>query len=142
MKGRGINLFLALGVALSWGVAAHHSGAAYDMKHSITKKVEFTKFDWQNPHIALWITEVGTGKKWRLESLAPIVYRRYGVNASTFNKGVGTTVTMTWCPTLSHLKQNDVELGVWQAIRLADGTEFSEQGLTKQKLPPPGACEP
>jgi hypothetical protein len=124
-------------------VLSHHSTGAYDLNRSMTAPAVLKSFAWENPHIYFDFEAQnpdGTTTKWHIEAGPPIMFIRGGYKASDFKKGVGTTVTMTWCPTRSDVRHDGARLGYWHAIRFADGSEIVEQDVLKLPRLPPGKC--
>jgi len=123
--------------------SAHHAAGAYDKNHLITAKVVLEKFVWENPHVEFFFdakNSDGSVTRWLLEAGPPITFLRGGYKASDFNKGVGTPVTMSWCPTKTGLSQDGIMLGMWHSTGFVDGSRISDDGVKKVPPPDPGKC--
>jgi hypothetical protein len=80
-------------------VFAHHSAAAqYDMEKEVTITGVLIKVEWQNPHNFYYIDMKGANGEvahWALEGAPPQKLFRAGVQRSTIEGLVGSTVTIT-----------------------------------------------
>ena len=75
---------------------AHHSGAIYDMKQTVTVEGTVTRYDWANPHVYVHIeqvTDAGEVVAWAVEFNPPAQMRRIGWTEATLQPGDAVTVT-------------------------------------------------
>jgi hypothetical protein len=89
---------VALGVALSMPVYAHHGGAAYDQTKSVTFEGTVTEMQFANPHVLVyWDVKGGeaVGQKWSGWLTAPNKLARAGWSRKTLNAGDTITVSGT-----------------------------------------------
>jgi Family of unknown function (DUF6152) len=115
---------LALVVATSVAVAAHHSPAVFDR----TKEVKLTgivkAFKWQNPHTYLDLdvpNKKGGVDTWAVEMTSPTYLIRAGWKNNSVK--VGDKVTVVVNP----LKEGDVKAGIFVSLTLADGRTLYER---------------
>jgi hypothetical protein len=91
----GVLAVLLLGACLP--VAAHHSGAMFDDKSSITLSGTVKEFQWTNPHC--WIQVLvpdaqGGSGEWSVEMGAPFELFRSGLRPRTLKAGDKITVVV------------------------------------------------
>ncbi len=96
--------FLATGVLLLLpaSIAAHHSGAMFDMQHQITLTGVVTRLEWTNPHTFMYLNvknEKGEVEEWAVEANSPNFLRHNGWTSTTIN--AGDTITCTGAPAKS-----------------------------------------
>jgi hypothetical protein len=115
---------LALVVAMSAGVAAHHSPAVFDR----TKEVKLTgivkAFKWANPHTYLDLdvpNKKGGVDTWGVEMTSPTYLIRAGWKNNTVK--VGDKITVVVNP----VKEGDVKAGIFVSLTLADGRTLYER---------------
>jgi hypothetical protein len=80
-----IGLFGAPGV-----ISAHHGVAGYDLQKTITLTGTITKFDWENPHIVVYMDakdETTPLQHWSIELAAPLLMRRLGWSPNSMKPG-------------------------------------------------------
>jgi hypothetical protein len=94
-----ISLWLALLLSATVPIAAHHSGAMFDDKKSITLTGTVREFQWTNPHC--WIQVVvpdgqngGESAEWSVEMGAPFELFRTGLRPRTLKAGDKITVVV------------------------------------------------
>ena len=82
---------MALGVAASWPVAAHHSFAVYDRTKTLTLKGTVKTFQWTNPHSVVWVLVQPEGggdpQEWSFETTSPGVLTRGGWTRNSIKPG-------------------------------------------------------
>lgn len=87
----GIGFGLYLAAAPAW---AHHSMAAeYDEKKPVTLKGVVTKFEWNNPHVFVYVDvpEAGSITNWAVEWASPSELRKAGWTAESLKVGDAVT---------------------------------------------------
>jgi hypothetical protein len=90
---------LAAGVIVfmvSGPMFAHHGGAQYDTKHSVTVTGMVTEYLFTNPHVQIHFDvkdESGNVEKWVAETASPQRLFSFGWNAKTLKAGDKITVT-------------------------------------------------
>ena len=90
---------LAAGVIVfmvSGPMFAHHGGAQYDTKHSVTVTGMVTEYLFTNPHVQIHFDvkdESGNVEKWVAETASPQRLFGFGWNAKTLKVGDKITVT-------------------------------------------------
>jgi len=92
-------LLLAFLVSVTIPVAAHHSGAMFDDKKSITLTGTVKEFQWTNPHcwIQVVVPEAPNGvesAEWSVEMGAPFELFRTGLRPRTLKAGDRITVVV------------------------------------------------
>lgn len=124
MKASVLGWALALAVATSVAVAAHHSPAVFDR----TKEVKLTgtvkAFKWQNPHTFLDLdvpNSKGGVDTWGVEMTSPTYLIRAGWKNNSVKTGDKVTVLV------NPVKQGDVKAGIFISITLADGRTLYER---------------
>lgn len=88
---------LTLAATAGAGAFAHHSASAYDLTRQVTVTGTVREFDWENPHVWLWLdvrNEKGTIDPYGIESSSPGSLRRAGLKWDSFVKGQQVTVSM------------------------------------------------
>jgi hypothetical protein len=76
--------------------SAHHSGAMFDDKKSITLSGTVKEFQWTNPHCWIQVLVPGTDEpvEWSVEMGAPFELFRTGVRPRTLKAGDKITVVV------------------------------------------------
>lgn len=100
--------------------SAHHSGAMFEERKTITVEGVVKKFEYTNPHSWLWV-EVTTGGKavtWGFEAEGPSTLQRAGIRPSELP--VGAKVKITGRP----MKDGRPGAAWVDVIRLSDGKRF------------------
>ena len=101
---------------------AHHSGAMFDDKKTVTVTGVVKEFQYTNPHSWLLVDVKGADGKvvtWGFEAEGPSTLLRAGIKKSDFK--VGTEVTMTGNP-----MRDGRPAAAWlKAVRLSDKKEFN-----------------
>jgi Family of unknown function (DUF6152) len=124
MRESSIKLFLCL-VAF-WlsapPLGAHHSGAMFDDKKSVTLVGVVKEFQYTNPHSWLLVDVKGADGKvttWGFEAEGPSTLLRAGIRKSDF--APGTPVTITGNP-----MRDGRPAAAWlKAVRMTDKKEFN-----------------
>jgi hypothetical protein len=75
---------------------AHHSAAMYDEKKTVTVAGTVSKFEWSNPHVYIYLSELGESGQtieWEVECSPPSILGHLGWSASSLHRGDQITVT-------------------------------------------------
>ena len=115
-----------LGVlAMTVGVvpaAAHHSGAMFEERKTITVEGTVKEFQYMNPHSWLLVdvkNKDGTVTTWGFEAEGPTTLMRAGIRPSEFK--TGTKITITGRP-----MKDGKPAATWEyAVRTSDGKKFN-----------------
>lgn len=103
-------------------VSAHHSFTAeFNAEKEVKITGVFTKLDWANPHIYLYVDakdDSGKMVTWVFESGPPNALHRAGVRKDDFKVGDTVTVTAAAC------KIEGKPYGFLRTIRYSDGHVF------------------
>ncbi len=88
---------IALALAVTAGVAAHHSYAMFDAARTVTVTGSVAKLEWTNPHVFLWVyvpnPSAATGYDlYAFENGSPNVLAQRGWSKSTFNAGEAVSI--------------------------------------------------
>jgi hypothetical protein len=96
MQGVRAVLFGSLLVAAASSALAHHSGAMFDDKKSVTLSGTVKEFQWTNPHcwIQLLVPENGKTVEWSVELGAPFEVFRTGLRPHSLKAGDRITVVI------------------------------------------------
>ena len=101
--------------------AAHHSGAMFDDKKSVTLSGTVKVFQWTNPHC--WIQLLVPGKggpvEWSVEMGAPFEVYRTGLRPSTVKAGDRLTIVV-------HPMRDGSRGGLFVSATGADGKPFGK----------------
>jgi len=132
MKQYGTVLASIAGLALAVApILAHHSESAqYDEKKPVTLKGVVTRFEWNNPHVSIYIDVAASGGElthWLLEFPSTIELRRAGWTRELIN--VGDPVTFEGILARDGSKQASA-----RTITLASGRKLA--GVAKQAALP------
>lgn len=118
-------LALALGFfALSVVTMAHHGTANYDTEKSVSVKGTVTDFEFENPHVLIYMTvKDASGKttNWQGELTSPNRLSRAGWKKDTIKPG--DVITITGFPA----KSGSPEIWI-QKVIAADGTPIDTSG--------------
>ena len=110
-------------------LAAHHSGAMFEEKKTITVEGVVKEFQYTNPHSWLIVTVTnkdGTVTTWGFEAEGPSTLQRAGIRPSDLP--VGTKITITGRP------MKDGQHGAtWEYAVRADGKRFDPREGFKVK---------
>lgn len=121
-------LVVAMGIAVSAGVLAHHSvPGQFDMSKPVTLKGVITKVDWINPHIYVHLDvkdSSGTTNTWALATLPTAMMRRAGLTKETLQGKPGEEVTINAVPA----RDGSKHLAWINKITYADGHSFAPTG--------------
>ena len=127
---RRLVIALAVGVATSMPLVAHHGGVAFDTGKMVTLKGTVTQWIYSNPHCLLSIDVKGDDGKvvrWLAETQAPSIMYPVGYRRDTFK--VGDEVTVTVEPV-----KNGQPVGHIQKVVTSDGTTLG--GTANLRTPP------
>lgn len=111
-------LVIAVSLAISVPLEAHHGNASYGHAKQLTLKGTVTEWDWLSPHTLLKVDvkdEHGTVVNWIVEWNAPSSLINFGINKKTFKPGDEVTVVMI-------TPDNGAPVGRIQRVMLANGT--------------------
>ena len=121
-------LVVAMGIAVSAAVLAHHSvPGQFDMSKPVTLKGVITKIDWINPHIYVHLDVKdgsGTTSTWALATLPTAMMRRAGLTKETLQGKPGEEVTINAVPA----RDGSKHLAWINKITYADGHSFAPTG--------------
>jgi hypothetical protein len=112
------SFFLGLLASAALPVAAHHSGAMFDDKATVTLSGTVKEFQWTNPHC--WIqlvvpaTQGGQAVEWSVEMGAPFELFRTGLRPKTLKPGDKLTV-------LVHPMRDGTHAGLFMSATGSDG---------------------
>jgi Family of unknown function (DUF6152) len=115
---------LAVVVAVSAALAAHHSPAVFDRTKQVKLVGTVKAFRWQNPHTWLEVDVPGAKGKvetWGVEMTSPTYLVRAGWKNNSVKAGDKVTVIV------NPLREGDVKAGIFVSITLADGRTLGEQ---------------
>jgi len=118
---------LAVVVAISATVAAHHSPAVFDRTKEVKLVGTVKAFRWQNPHTWLEVDVPGPKGKvetWGVEMTSPTYLVRAGWKNNSVKPGDKVTVIV------NPLREADVKSGIFVSITLADGRTLGEQAAS------------
>ncbi len=130
MKNIATLVLLGLGAVVA-PAAAHHSASGYDLTKNVTISGTVREFDWENPHVWLWVdvtAAAGTVDSYGVESSSPGALRRAGLKWDSFKQGQKVTISM-W-PWRSGKKGGGLSNAVWE-----DGHSWHPTGQASP-LPP------
>jgi hypothetical protein len=118
-----VALFIAaVIVAAAIPVLAHHSGAMFDEKRTVTLEGTVKEFQYTNPHSWLLVdvkNKDGSVTTWGFEAEGPTTLMRAGIRPSEFP--VGTKITITGRP-----MKDGKPAATWEyAVRASDGRKFN-----------------
>jgi len=102
-------------------VIAHHSGAMFEDKKTITVEGTVKEFQYTNPHSWLLVdvkNADGSVTTWGFEAEGPTTLQRAGIKPSEFR--AGTKVTMTGRP-----MKDGTPAATWELAVRADGKKFN-----------------
>jgi Family of unknown function (DUF6152) len=111
-------LLIAVFLAISVPLRAHHGNASYGHAKQLTLKGTVTEWDWLSPHTLLKMDvkdEHGAVVNWIVEWNAPSSLINFGINKKTFKPGDEVTVVMI-------TPDNGAPVGRIQRVMLANGT--------------------
>ena len=111
-------LAMALLVAVSAPVFAHHGAASFDTSKEVMLKGTVTEYIWANPHCFLKFDakdNTGTVRNWAVEVSNPTDMSRRGWSRSSFKVGDQVTVSLQAVKT-------GAPIGRLTKVVLADGT--------------------
>ena len=125
--GRFAACVVAVVVAISATVAAHHSPAVLDRTKQVKLVGTVKAFRWQNPHTWLEVDVPGPKGKvetWGVEMTSPTYLVRAGWKNNSVKPGDKVTVIV------NPLKAADQHAGIFVSITLADGRTLGEQNAS------------
>jgi Family of unknown function (DUF6152) len=122
VRGFAVALFAAAVVAVAVPATAHHSGAMFDEKKTITVEGTVKEFQYTNPHSWLLVdvkNKDGSVTTWGFEAEGPTTLQRAGIRPSEFK--AGTKITITGRP-----MKDGTPAATWEfAVRASDGKKFN-----------------
>jgi hypothetical protein len=102
--------------------SAHHSGAMFEEKKTITVEGTVKEFQYTNPHSWLLVdvkNKDGSVTTWGFEAEGPTTLMRAGIRPSEFK--AGTKITITGRP-----MKDGKPAATWEyAVRASDGKRFN-----------------
>jgi hypothetical protein len=127
---RGLRIsILAVLCVLSIGgtMFAHHGGAAWDMKTTLTIKGTVTEFRFVNPHVQIYVDAMddkGKIVKWSCESADPAMLERQGWSHLTLKPGDVITL-------VGHPAKTGVKIMVLDKLTLPNGQELAAKAVVQ-----------
>jgi len=114
-------LFLALLSFTALPLAAHHSGAMFDEKTSVTLSGTVKEFQWTNPHCWIQVLVPGSSEtvEWSVEMGAPFELFRTGLRPRTIKPGDKITVVV-------HPMRDGTRAGLFVSAAGPDGKPFGK----------------
>ena len=120
--GRFVWSMVAMAMAITAPVWAHHSAAGYDLSKILSAKATLKEFRWSSPHsTAVFVIKGPDGKvqSMTVASGSPLMFVKQGFQPKDFQ--IGDKVEITWHPTKSgHLG------GMLASVKFADGRVFKD----------------
>ena len=116
------SMLVAIAMAISLPVSAHHSFAGYDMTKTLTAQATIKEFRWGAPHsAAIFIIKGPDGKSQEITvaTAAPTMFVKQGFKPKDFR--VGDKVDITWHPT-----RRGAAGGILASMKLPDGRLFKD----------------
>lgn len=111
-------LFLGLVASAALPVVAHHSGAMFDDKATVTLSGTVKEFQWTNPHCWIQVlvppAQGGEAVEWSVEMGAPFEVFRTGLRPGTIKPGDKITVII-------HPMRDGTRAGLFMSATGADG---------------------
>lgn len=110
----------AIAIVLSWPLAAHHAGTAFDEQRRLTLIGTVKEFKWVNPHTWIYVmvpNASGEMEEWRLEGGAVSILGRAGWNSKTLQPGDKVTIS------IKPLKSGE-HGGEFSTVQKEDGTTY------------------
>ena len=104
---------------------AHHGGAAWDMKTTLTLQGTVTDFRFVNPHVQIYFDAVDSSGKtvhWSCETADTSMLERQGWNRGTVKVGDKVTV-------IGHPAKTGVKVMVLEKITLPDGKVLDAKAI-------------
>ncbi len=83
-------LVAAAVLAAAPAARAHHSGAVFDLKQTVSLEGVVTRYEWANPHVYIWLAAPdasGETVEWEIEGQPPAILRRLGWSQDTLTVG-------------------------------------------------------
>lgn len=115
-------LLVAAVLLVSVPAVAHHSGAMFDEKKTVTLTGVVKDFQYTNPHSWLLVDVKGSDGKvttWGFEAEGPSTLLRAGIRKSDFKAGTPVTIS-------GHPMRDGRPAAAWmKATRLTDKKEFN-----------------
>jgi Family of unknown function (DUF6152) len=112
---------------------AHHSGAMFETKKTVTVTGTVREFEYVNPHAWLYVAvtdDKGEETLWGFEAEGPSALMRAGIKNNALQPGDLVTVT-------ARPLRDGRPAGAWVSVTKADGSVLAPRPLTvKVSLPP------
>jgi hypothetical protein len=89
-------LLMGLAMAATVTASAHHSGAMFEERRTVTFEGVIKEMQWTNPHSWLLVDVTGEDGKvttWGFEAEGPSTLRRAGIRPSDLRAGARITIT-------------------------------------------------
>jgi len=118
----GFLLFLSVIFVAASAFAHHGFQAEFDGSRLIYVKGTLTKFEWENPHMFLYLESTDANGKvtqWQFEGASPTVVKRTGTYREDLIANVGKIITVRACPA-----KDGTNRGAAETIKVADGREL------------------
>ncbi len=116
---------LACVLSVGGSLSAHHGGAAWDMKTTVTVKGKVTEFRFVNPHVQISVDAPDAAGKvvhWKCESADPAMLIRQGWTRDEVK--VGDEITM-----VGHPAKTGVKIMVLDKLTLPTGKEVAAKAV-------------
>jgi len=129
-------LAIALLVAVSGSVSAHHGAASFDTSKEVTLKGTVTEYIWANPHCFLKFDakdDTGAVRNWAVEVSNPTDMTKRGWTRTSFKVGDQVTVSLQAVKT-------GAPIGRLTRVTLPDGSTLP--GGAELGAPPEPADKP
>lgn len=121
-RSSGSLLFVTVAFLAASAFAHHGFQAEFDGSKIIYVKGVLTKFEWENPHMFLYVESTdpdGKVTQWSFEGASPTVVKRTGTYREDLIANVGKVITVRACPAKDHTNR-----GAAETIKAADGREL------------------
>jgi Family of unknown function (DUF6152) len=103
--------------------AHHNMSVMFDFNDRVTVTGTFTRFDWRNPHVELFVEAKGDLDQvltWRLEGPSPNTFRNRVVTKEDFEKAFGKSMTVE----VSRARDGSLR-GLIRKVTMPDGKVMS-----------------
>lgn len=119
------SLTLVLLLSVVGTMFAHHGGAAWDMKTTLTLQGTVRDYRYVNPHVQIFFDvtdDKGQTVHWSVESADPAMLQRQGWNHETVKKGDHVTI-------VGHPAKTGVKIMVLDKLILPNGQELEGKAV-------------
>ncbi len=119
------SLTLVLVLSVCGTMFAHHGGAAWDMKTTLTLQGTVHEYRYVNPHVQIYFDvtdDKGQTVRWSVESADPAMLQRQGWSHETVKMGDRVTI-------VGHPAKTGVKIMVLDKLILANGQELEGKAV-------------